>query len=322
MFSEQFDDDASQSDSHEVNEDGDQNQQSVEKKRKKPRFPLKTPSELKDDKERRKKKRARLIVRNVSFKATEDKLKEHFGTIGVLEDVNIVRRLDGSMVGCAFVQYQTAADAARAILKMNSKPFLGRPVFIDWAVGKDLYDKKKQSDIKEEKEGNDVSGVKEEEEEDDDEIKDGEFSENGDALIKDDEDVKSEKSDSDDESEDDDDKGNSDSEDEEEDEQFEDSKDDIKTEDNDEEADVKDVKPKRNDIVEGCTVFVKNVPMDASDQDLGKCCKQFGPIYYCLINRDKISGHSKGTGFVKFKVRTISFLCLISPHLLPAFDTG
>lgn len=57
-----------------------------------------------------------------------------------------------------------------------------------------------------------------------------------------------------------------------------------------------------NDVSEGKTVFVKNVPFTATNEDLQKCMEAYGPIYYALICIDKYTEHSKGTGFVKFCV--------------------
>ena len=63
---------------------------------------------------------------------------------------------------------------------------------------------------------------------------------------------------------------------------------------------VKKPKFESNDVVEGRTVFIKNVPFSATNDDLKECMKQFGPIYYALICVDKFTEHSKGTAFVKF----------------------
>lgn len=65
-----------------------------------------------------------------------------------------------------------------------------------------------------------------------------------------------------------------------------------------------------NDVQEGCTIFIKNVPFDAEDLDVRKVCRKYGPVYYAIINRDHISGHSKGTAFVKFKTKESADLCL------------
>ena len=71
-------------------------------------------------------KKARLIVRNLSFKAKPDSFKEHFTSCGEVVDVNILKKPDGKMVGCGFVQFKTIAEASDAIKKLNGKPYLGR----------------------------------------------------------------------------------------------------------------------------------------------------------------------------------------------------
>ena len=52
------------------------------------------------------KNKARLIIRNLSFKADEASLRSHFEELGEVVDVNILRKPDGRMVGCAFVEYK------------------------------------------------------------------------------------------------------------------------------------------------------------------------------------------------------------------------
>lgn len=57
-----------------------------------------------------------------------------------------------------------------------------------------------------------------------------------------------------------------------------------------------------HDVNEGKTVFIKNVPFHATNEDLKQCMLQFGPVYYALICMDRLTEHSKGTAFVKFVV--------------------
>lgn len=57
-----------------------------------------------------------------------------------------------------------------------------------------------------------------------------------------------------------------------------------------------------HDVNEGKTVFIKNVPFHATNEDLKQCMLQFGPVYYALICVDRLTEHSKGTAFVKFVV--------------------
>ncbi|XP_017070376.2 RNA-binding protein 28 [Drosophila eugracilis] len=251
---------------------------------------------LKEEKERRQKKRARLIVRNISYKSTDESMREYFGQWGTLEDVQILKRGDGKLVGCAFVQYETINQATKAILHSNGKELLGRKVFVDWALGKDEYtaknpkeeepeEKKPKVEAKEQN-GNEAE-VKEESDEDskEEEVDSGE--------------------DSDGESDEDD---ASNDEPEEEDEDRKEDKDELKSKLNIE--NVKKQKQISNDVQQGCTVFIKNVPFDAEDVDLRKVCRKFGLVNYAIINRQAVSGHSKGTAFVKFKAKESADLCL------------
>lgn len=72
---------------------------------------------------------ARLIIRNVSFKATEESLKEHFEQYGQLHEVKLLKKPDGKLVGCAFVHYKNVPMAKKALLETNMKPFLGKYLF-------------------------------------------------------------------------------------------------------------------------------------------------------------------------------------------------
>lgn len=87
---------------------------------------------------------ARLIVRNISFKATEESLREHFSSYGNVVEVKLLKKPDGKLVGCGFVHYTHVPMANKAIAATNKKPFLGRPIFVSWAVQKEKYGEKKQ----------------------------------------------------------------------------------------------------------------------------------------------------------------------------------
>lgn len=267
----------------------------------------------KEEEEKRRLKRARIIIRNISYKATEKSLREHFEKFGTIKDLNLLKRPDGKLVGCAFIQYETINQAAKAILNTSNKEFIGRTIYVDWALGKDEYERKKE----ETKPKDEPKEEPKDEDKSDDEESDQEEKDNEETSVKSesvvDSDEESQNGDED-EDEDEDEEGDED-EDEVEDEDNEGADDDIEKEDK------KDIKTKvkvasekhiSNDIKEGCTVFIKNVPFDAEDNDLRKVCRKFGPVYYSIINRDPVSGHSKGTAFVKFKTKESADLCLAS----------
>lgn len=198
------------------------------------------------------------------------------------------------MVGCAFIQYEKVNHAAKAIHHANGKEISGRPIIIDWAVNRKKFTdhlKKMKNAVK----------VKEEDGEDDD----------------DDVSIKQESDDDDENGDVPSDGENDDSENEDENDNDNDGSDDADGSDEDEK---KAIHTKSNDVAEGCTVFIKNIPFETKRDDLAKVCRQFGPIYYAVITMDKVSGHSKGTGFVKFRTKESADMCLNAGTNFKLFD--
>ncbi|KAJ3658931.1 hypothetical protein Zmor_010644 [Zophobas morio] len=262
----------------------------VRKKINEPQLSTKEKLKLikKEKKQKLKQKRARLIVRNLPFEATEETLREHFEKFGELEDVKILKKEDGKLVGCGFIQYKLVQKAAKARHHLNGKPFLDREINVDFALGKDKFKNKQNVKIKQE----DEVKIKEEP------VDPPEIQETVDEIKNEsegNEDIKADKteentviSDEENESEEGEDIEESDQE------EVQEEEEDI------DEPPVKKPKFESNDVVEGRTVFIKNVPFSATNDDLKECMKQFGPIYYALICVDKFTEHSKGTAFVKF----------------------
>ncbi|KAK1335168.1 hypothetical protein QTO34_004749 [Cnephaeus nilssonii] len=138
-------------------------------------------------------KKARLIIRNLSFKCSEDDLKTIFAQYGAVLEVNIPRKPDGKMRGFAFVQFKNLLEAGKALKSMNMKEIKGRTVAVDWAVAKDKYKntqsasapgEEKQPEPKLQKLGK-VNGrkeevMREEEDDDDDDDDDGDMEEDDD----------------------------------------------------------------------------------------------------------------------------------------------
>lgn len=232
--------------------------------------PKKTSEERKRDKEGRQQKRARIILRNISFKITEDDLRKEFGKYGTVKECDILKREDGKLVGCGFIQFEKVNQAAKAIHHGNGKELGGRQIILDWAVNR----KKFVSHTKQLKKAAREAAI---------EIKEENVSDDEKVSIK----MEDESSDQDQE----------DDGDEESDEDEDDNADASPSVDED-----KPIHNRSNDVAEGCTVFIKNIPFESTENDLRQVCRPFGPLYYAVITKDKISGHSKGTGFVKFKV--------------------
>lgn len=304
-------------------------------------------------KQKLKEKRARLIVRNLPFTTTEENLRKHFEQYGEVQDVTVLKKPDGKLVGCGFIQFKLVQKAAKARHHANKKPFLGREIECDWALAKDKYketvQKQKETatikqeldevvvkkEIKDEpidsdetenvkvkienlgdsEDNNDKMKVKNENEDGSENTRHEELnveSKNEEDIEennkKDDEDQESESNELD---EDEDTKF-------EDDEELEEDKDEGSEDDdiqNSESESIKEEKKPRvmsNDIVEGKTIFIKNVPFEATNEDLKECMRQFGPIYYALICVDKFTEHSKGTAFVKFQARLFLFLRILN----------
>ena len=76
----------------------------------------------------------KLYVGNLNFDATEDQVRELFGTFGTFEDVKIVMdRFSGRSRGFAFVRMDSAESAGKAKEALNGQPFQGKTLVIDWA---------------------------------------------------------------------------------------------------------------------------------------------------------------------------------------------
>ncbi|CAN8283795.1 unnamed protein product [Cochlearia groenlandica] len=82
----------------------------------------------------------KLIIRNLPFKARPSEIKEVFSAVGFVWDVFVPKNLEtGLPKGFAFVKFTCKKDAENAIQKFNGHMFSKRPIAVDWAVPKNLY---------------------------------------------------------------------------------------------------------------------------------------------------------------------------------------
>ncbi|CAG7906850.1 unnamed protein product [Brassica rapa] len=82
----------------------------------------------------------KLIIRNLPFKAKPSEIKEVFSAVGFVWDVFVPKNLEtGLPKGFAFVKFTCKRDAENAIQKFNGHMFSKRPIAVDWAVPKNLY---------------------------------------------------------------------------------------------------------------------------------------------------------------------------------------
>ncbi|KUJ08868.1 RNA-binding domain-containing protein [Mollisia scopiformis] len=78
----------------------------------------------------------RLFVRNLSYTATEDDLREHFAAHGTLEEVHLPVDSSGKSKGFVLVQYADPDVAAEAFHNLDGEPFQGRLLHILPATAK------------------------------------------------------------------------------------------------------------------------------------------------------------------------------------------
>uniref|UniRef100_A0A3B3D9V2 RNA binding motif protein 28 n=1 Tax=Oryzias melastigma TaxID=30732 RepID=A0A3B3D9V2_ORYME len=269
--------------------------------------------------------KSRLIIRNLSFKCSEDDLKEVFEKYGTVLEAKIPLKPDGKMRGFAFVLFKNVCGAAKALKAMNLKEIKGRPVAVDWAVPKDKYTASAQSsqsgnkktieakdtDDEDEEKNKVVQPVEEpkskdeDESEEEDEDEDGSEDEDGGEDDENNEDDQEEEEDDDKEEDDDDDDDNSldsdsvqdDSEDE---------------EDEDDQSAKRKAKKKQlpSDVKEGRTVFIRNLSFDTEEEGLEEVLLQYGELNYIKIVLHPDTEHSKGCAFAQFKTKEAADKCI------------
>uniref|UniRef100_A0A8C7XN36 RNA binding motif protein 28 n=1 Tax=Oryzias sinensis TaxID=183150 RepID=A0A8C7XN36_9TELE len=288
--------------------------------------------------------KSRLIIRNLSFKCSEDDLKEVFEKYGTVLEAKIPLKPDGKMRGFAFVLFKNVCGAAKALKEMNLKEIKGRPVAVDWAVPKDKYtastqsshpgnNTKQASDTCDE--GEEQSQVvqpveepkakEEDESEDEDDSEDNENSEDEEGNSEDEDDHRKEeeeKDDDDDNSNDDDDddglnSANGDS-------ASEDAEDDDDDDDDQSEMYILFVcisflakrkarkKDLPSDVKEGRTVFIRNLSFDTDEEGLESVLLQYGELNYIKILLHPDTEHSKGCAFAQFKTKDAADRCIVA----------
>lgn len=80
-----------------------------------------------------------IFLTNIFLQATEDNLKEFFSQYGEIDEIKILTKPDGKQTGVAFVQFNVVQNAAKAIHHANMQSLLNRPMIVDWAVPKNKF---------------------------------------------------------------------------------------------------------------------------------------------------------------------------------------
>ncbi|XP_025866569.1 RNA-binding protein 28 isoform X3 [Vulpes vulpes] len=274
-------------------------------------------------------KKARLIIRNLSFKCSEDDLKTVFGQYGAVLEVNIPRKPDGKMRGFAFVQFKNLLEAGKALKSMNMKEIKGRTVAVDWAVAKDKYKNTQSASAPGEKRpepkhqelskenGREEEDMEEEEEEEDDTEEEEDGEEDKESRVTKPAQIQkrpvrraapAESSEEDHSDEDSSLKERDDSIDGEELAQSDTNSE--EQEDEDMQISKKKKRKLPSDVNEGKTVFIRNLSFDSEEDELGELLQQFGDLKYVRIVLHPDTEHSKGCAFAQFMTQEAAQKCL------------
>jgi nucleolar protein 4 len=268
----------------------------------------------------KRKRASRVIVRNVSFYATEADVKKVLEKeYGPICEVTLPRVSETLHRGFCFVTFLNQADAQRAVeprstATTNANPLLikKRPVAIDFSISKQqhrLVQQQQQTRKQQQQQHNPKKGQEQQEDDESDNDERVKQDDDGDEEEDDDESESEEKQNDDD---DDDDESESAKEEEDDDEDDDDDDDDEsefvgKDKDDGEDNCVVKVETKSaatvdhdDAVAEHRSLFIRNLPFDVTRHDLFEVFHKFGHIdsIYLVINRD--TGTPKGTAFCAY----------------------
>lgn len=64
------------------------------------------------------------------LQVNEEQLQEHFSKFGEINDIKLLKKPDGRLIGCGFVQFVVKQNAAKAIAHTSGKDFFGINFFL------------------------------------------------------------------------------------------------------------------------------------------------------------------------------------------------
>lgn len=77
---------------------------------------------------------SRLFVGNLSYQTGENDLQDYFAQVGAIKSVNLMMdKVTGKSRGFAFVEFNTAEEAQKAIEQFHNKDFQGRAITVNVA---------------------------------------------------------------------------------------------------------------------------------------------------------------------------------------------
>ncbi|GME77095.1 unnamed protein product [[Candida] boidinii] len=230
-------------------------------------------------------KSSKIIIRNLPWSIRDaNQLSELFKKYGGIKTSLIPRKNGGRMSGFGFVTFKKSTSARAAVTGSKGLKIDDREVAVDLAVDKTRWEEYKEA----EPEKVETNEQEEDVEEDDKSVEEDEDKE------KDNEAVEKQNKD----------EGNDDEDEDDDDEDFE--KENFGAADDDEE----DKRPKAN-RQEEFSIFVRNVPYDATEESLSEHFAKFGPIKYALPVIERATGLARGSAFVAFRKQQDYENCLL-----------
>lgn len=231
----------------------------------------------------------KLIIRNLPWSVkTPDELAKLFMGFGKVKYATMPK-VKGKEAGFGFIVMRGKKNAEKALAAVNGREIDGRQLAVDWAVEKDVWEKKKNEGA----DKSDAEAPKDEPEEPKDKADDNDVDDDVANFMKN----FGDQLESEDESDPEADEENEEDEDDEDD----DNEDEDDLEDIDDEEEVEEEKPKKNFITDNSsTLFVRNLPFTSLDATLKQHFERFGPVRYARVVMDKATDRPKGTGFVCF----------------------
>jgi nucleolar protein 4 len=266
-----------------------------------PTNPPLPPQNVQDETLEKRKRTSRVIVRNVSFYATENDVKKILEKeYGPVCELTLPRVSDKLHRGFCFVTFVSQKDAQKAV-EPRSTPLLikKRPVAIDFSISKQQHlqvqktrkhvqqrDKQDEHDNDEsiKQDDDDDESESEEKQNDEDDEDDGEDDESESEGKQNDDESESEEKDDDDE--DDDDESESE-------EKDKDDDDDVKNES-------KAAMDHDDAVAEHRSLFIRNLPFDITRHNLFEVFHKFGHINSIYLVTNKDTGTPKGTAFCTY----------------------
>ncbi|KAL8763762.1 MAG: hypothetical protein Q9184_000510 [Pyrenodesmia sp. 2 TL-2023] len=216
-----------------------------------------------------------LIIRNLPWSIRgPEQLAMLFRSYGKVKTASVPKKGPGLSAGFGFVLLRGRKNALKALTELNGKVVDGRPLAVDWALQKNVWDSMHQRNVDDSGQTNGVL--------DDDKSSDG--ADNGMAHSEIESEVQHKETRS---------------------ENF------LSYKSSDDGSAALSVPPKRRtEQDQSLTLFVRNVPFTVTDQVLSEHFASFGPIRYARLVMDPSTGRSKGTAFVCFFNEADAKACL------------